>query len=66
MGLPFLAMIESLTASFSLTWLTMNRLEVFVHSYERVESFLFAWHAGSVLASQAAWVREMCLSRLRL
>lgn len=50
-GLPLLAMNESLTASFSLTWLTMTGWEVFVSSYERVERSVFAWHAGLVLAS---------------
>ena len=66
-GLPFLAMNESLTASirllFSLSWLTTNRSEVFVSSCKRVERLLFAWHVGSVSASQAALVRETCLSR---
>ena len=46
-----LVMNESLTAAFSLTWLTMNGSEVIVNSYERVEGFVFAWHAGLVLAS---------------
>ena len=41
----------SLTAAFSLIWLTVNVSEVFVDSYERVEGFVFAWHAGLVLAS---------------
>ena len=51
LGLRILAMNESLTASFSLTWLIMNESEVFVNSYELVERFVFAWHAGLVLAS---------------
>lgn len=49
-GLPILAINESLTASFSFTWLTMNESEAFVNSNERVERVVFAWHAGLVLA----------------